>query len=201
MGITLNGADVSAWADQSSNGFDAVQATPADQPLYTGATLTNGKQAVQFDGVSENLDLTGISIASGKHTIALVCNVGSPVAGAHMFDSTSGRLIIAPYRGTSVDFYDGAWNSVGSGAVSTDQAVVWHLHDAAASEIYTDGVLEGTDAYSDTAMGGTTRLGADTAASNPWFGLIREFIIFSPALDASGLASLFAYQRANSGTP
>jgi len=37
-GITLNGSDVSAWADSSSNSYNMVQATATKQPAYNAST-------------------------------------------------------------------------------------------------------------------------------------------------------------------
>lgn len=47
IGITLNGATVSNWADQSGTGNDATQATGAKQPTYTAASL-NGYAGLTF---------------------------------------------------------------------------------------------------------------------------------------------------------
>ncbi len=38
-GITLNGSDVSAWADSSSNSFNMVQATASEQPAYNSGAI------------------------------------------------------------------------------------------------------------------------------------------------------------------
>ena len=40
VGITLNGSDVSHWADSSTNSYDMVQATATEQPAYSGGVLT-----------------------------------------------------------------------------------------------------------------------------------------------------------------
>jgi len=45
--ISLNGSKVSQWDDKSDSGFDAVQATEADQPDYN-ATGMNGKGTIDF---------------------------------------------------------------------------------------------------------------------------------------------------------
>ena len=38
-GITLNGSDVSAWADSSTNSFNMVQATASEQPAYNSGAI------------------------------------------------------------------------------------------------------------------------------------------------------------------
>ena len=40
VGITLNGSDVSAWADSSVNGYDMRQTDATEQPAYTDGVLT-----------------------------------------------------------------------------------------------------------------------------------------------------------------
>ena len=53
VGIALNGSDVRAWSDSSSNGRDMVQDTEAEQPAYSAGALT-------FDSATkENLQTTG----------------------------------------------------------------------------------------------------------------------------------------------
>jgi hypothetical protein len=50
--ITLNGSNVSEWADLSGNARHATMATAANQPLYL-PTGINGKGAVSFTGSSQ----------------------------------------------------------------------------------------------------------------------------------------------------
>jgi hypothetical protein len=74
LGITLNGGDVAAWANQGTGGaVNLVQATAGQQPLYV-ASAQNGKPCVRF--TRANTDL--LSVASGApsqmgaHSIFLV---------------------------------------------------------------------------------------------------------------------------------
>lgn len=52
--VTLNGSNVSQWADKSGNGHHLVQATAAAQPAFVASAL-NGKPGVRADGVDDEL--------------------------------------------------------------------------------------------------------------------------------------------------
>ncbi|HNW91160.1 MAG TPA: hypothetical protein PKN48_15990, partial [Bacteroidales bacterium] len=49
--VVLNGSNVSQWSDCSGNGYNSIQATTANQPLYYSSVSTlNNKPALHFDG-------------------------------------------------------------------------------------------------------------------------------------------------------
>jgi hypothetical protein len=53
-GVTLVGADVNVWADQSGNGNDFSAAAAGNRPLFIASDAGfNSKPAIQFDGVNE----------------------------------------------------------------------------------------------------------------------------------------------------
>ncbi len=60
-GITLNGGNVSAWADQSGLGNNASQGTAASQPLYV-ANAINGYPVLRFDGTDDYLSLPDMTM-------------------------------------------------------------------------------------------------------------------------------------------
>lgn len=70
LGVTLNGATVSAWADQSGNGRHATQTTAADQPAFRAAGDARGiggNASVDFDGASDSLGFADVfsALATG----------------------------------------------------------------------------------------------------------------------------------------
>ena len=80
-GITLNGSDVSAWADSSSNSFDMVQATASEQPAYNSG-------AIDFDAsATQNLQSASDITLSGAFTIGIKLNIAA-VGGVVLGDNT-----------------------------------------------------------------------------------------------------------------
>ena len=82
VGITLNGSDVSAWADSSSNSYDMVQATKTEQPAYSGGTLT----FVSAD--KNNLQTAGQISLTADFTVGIRINT-STINGTFLADNTS----------------------------------------------------------------------------------------------------------------
>ena len=82
VGITLNGSDVSAWADSSSNSYDMLQATDTEQPAYSGGVLT----FVSAD--KNNLQTAGQISLAADFTLGLRINT-STTNGSFLADNTS----------------------------------------------------------------------------------------------------------------
>lgn len=56
LGVTLNGSNVSTWADQSGNGNNVTQGTANKQPLYVASDANiRNKPVLDFDGVRHQL--------------------------------------------------------------------------------------------------------------------------------------------------
>ena len=83
VGITLNGSDVSAWADSSTNGYDMVQATASEQPAYSGGVLTF------VSANDEHLQTTGQISLSGNFTIGVIFNPSISAPGTLLGDNTT----------------------------------------------------------------------------------------------------------------
>lgn len=83
VGITLNGADVSAWAVTAGTASDLAQATAAKQPFYdtTGAT-----PKLTFDGTDDALVVTFGASISQPYTLFIVMQE-TTVSGGAIFDA------------------------------------------------------------------------------------------------------------------
>jgi hypothetical protein len=84
VGITLNGSDVSAWADSSTNGYDMVQATASEQPAYSAGVLTF------VSANDEHLQTTGQVSLTGDFTIGLIFNPAISAPGTLLGDNAGG---------------------------------------------------------------------------------------------------------------
>ena len=83
VGITLNGSDVSAWADSAPAGsYDMVQATAGEQPAYSGGVLT----FVSAD--DNNLQTAGQISLTGDFSLGFRINT-STTNGSFLADNTT----------------------------------------------------------------------------------------------------------------
>ena len=111
VGISLNGSDVSAWADSTPAGsYDMVQATAGEQPAYSGGTLT----FVSAD--DNNLQTAGQISLTADFTLGLRINT-STTNGAFLADNTSANEFFK-YSGATSNRI--AFKIAGSGSTNLD---------------------------------------------------------------------------------
>ncbi len=77
-GYTLSGGAVTAWADQSGNGFHGSQATSADRPV-ANTTGFNYNQTFTFDGSTQNIGIPDLmaSTATGLTLLVVARQTGT----------------------------------------------------------------------------------------------------------------------------
>jgi hypothetical protein len=110
VGITLNGSDVSAWADSSSNSYDMVQATAGEQPAYSAGVLT----FVSADDT--NLQSSSQISLTADFTLGLRMNT-STTNGSFLADNTTANEFFK-YSGSSNDRI--AFKIAGSASTNLD---------------------------------------------------------------------------------
>jgi hypothetical protein len=86
-GITLNGSDVSEWADYTGN-YNMVQETEVNQPAYSNGTLTFDVDDTQF------LQTTGQITLTGDFTIGFRVEATDPFLGTVLGDNTTANEFI-----------------------------------------------------------------------------------------------------------
>ena len=104
-GITLNGSDVSSWADSSSNSFDMVQATVSEQPAYNAGTIEFDPSATQNLQSASDIELSG-AFTIGIRLAAKTSNVtvlGSNTISNEFFKINSTTALRFKTDGSLVD--------------------------------------------------------------------------------------------------
>lgn len=195
LDITLNGADVSAWGDQSAGGNDAVQGTAVDQPFFNATGWSNGLPTVDFDlANTEWMDLTGLVDTSNDYTAFAVMDKLTDSTVEQLLTEQNSALQIANERTTGVGLFDGVWKIFGTTALG-EQALTWHLDNGGnASEVYRDGVSIGTDTFGAHTISGTVTLGAAVGGGSQWADMqLGELLVYNRALTTDELADVHAY--------
>ena len=182
-GITLNGSDVSAWADSSSNSFDMLQATASEQPAYNGGDIdftaadTQSLQSVS-DITLSGAFTVGIRLEPDVSNVAVISSNTTP---NEFFKITSDTNVRFKTDNNEVDL------GIDSGTLVADLSLVITRNASNLLTMYINGV-----AQSDTeTLAGTAdinAIGVRRTDNNPYDGTISEIQIYdteSTALTAN----------------
>jgi hypothetical protein len=199
LGITLNGSDVSTWADQSGAGNDVTQAVAADQPAYFSSGGSNNHPYLEFDGINDSL----LGAWALNQPVTTVTTVLPSVAGGKAAESFIDGSVFDTnrhYYGFGVNlptYYGGA--AIGFGATTESTWQYWStIGNGAASQINVNG---GTPVVGDAGAGnpGGLRVGARGSGVNFIDCRMAEIAMYDRALTAEEIASLEAYMAARYG--
>lgn len=130
VGITITGAGVAVWADQSGNGHDLLQGTDTNRPAYDGSAI------ITFDGVDNFLKCVGFAWIQ-PHTVAALIK---PVAysGKYWWDgNTLDKGGMFNSAGSTMTMYSGS-NGPAAAMVAGAFYVVSALYSGAASSLKVD---------------------------------------------------------------
>lgn len=216
LGVTLVGADVDVWADQSGAGNDLSAAAPGARPLFVANGFNGGAQPyVEFDGVTEYIrnvafswpDLGGnvpaFSFSFIMEDIAAAA-VSTSVWAFGAFDvNISGR------RSASVTDNFGAFAGPSAGATSTSTTslvpprLVTYRWDGATQAIYVNGGAAedpkaNANAFTDVATR-TFSVASELGGIQNGNMRVAEIIVQKEAISAPDLALLAAYATARYG--
>jgi len=173
-GITLNGSDVSRWADSSENSFDMVQATESEQPAYNAG-------AIDFDAsATQNLGSASDIVLSTTFTIGIRLNpdlnnvivLGDNTAGQNEFikitNSTKLRMKI---DNTTADI------TVNDGDLADDNYLVITRTASNKVSLFINGVVQ-TDTETLAGTANMDAIGVKATDANPYDGTISEIQIY-----------------------
>jgi hypothetical protein len=204
LGITLNGSNVSAWADQSGSNNNLVQATGAHQPPYTSSSAHfNSKPIITFGGGSTNwLDATPFALGAGGHCFfylvhRILANANSVLA---TYGLVAGGLTYENAGGTTLEVLSQsllkAW---GSTTLNSSVAAYVYFTSAGASSVVGVNVSGGTELTSTgTASAIADAQKLEVGAYNATFGAnfeLAEMVIYKSKPSAADLAALYTYFR------
>lgn len=213
LGITLNGSNVSSWADQSGNGRDFTQGTAAAQPAYVSSGGAKNRPYLDFDGVNDYLYRASGWSPTGAQTVIIVFKTDaapSPGVAAGILgisDAGTGQIdieniVYSGYTEYNFRFSYGA-NLVGFSPLDFTNYSRWVISyngsGSATPGNYTM-YKEGASFGSLIASGGSAAFPAgagigfrlDTGV-NFFDGKILEIIIYSDQKTGTDLANLVAY--------
>jgi len=172
VGITLNGLNVSEWADQSTNSRDMVQADTAEQPVYNGGSIT-------FDASNDtNLQTTSQMSFGDDFTLGIKMNPTS-TNGTFVADNTTANELFKISSSDAITIkIDGSAAVIGldSGTFGDDYIVLTRVSDV--FTLYKNGVAQSTP----QTLAGTIdidALGIRRTDVNGFSGRIKEVQIYS----------------------
>ena len=171
---------ITTWHDQSGNANNAVQTTASSQPKIVSSgsvILENGKAAVQFDGVDDNIQAS--YTASQPLSIVALGNIDT----ARTFDyflSLSGIFVLGS-DGTP-DWRLLAGNSLTNGNVTANQTLLFGIANGTNSLLSVNSSAVTGDAGTDAALG--ISIGARTIGGGELLGTVQNIVIYES--DQSG---------------
>ncbi len=177
-GITLNGSDVSQWADSSGNAAHMVQETASEQPAYNAGT-----ELLTFDSsATQNLQTTRQISLSGEFTIGMRLNpdgmgtiplADNTTAGEFIKFSTSSQMRIK-IDNSQVDI------TLNGGTTFGDNYLLISRDSSDLITLYVDGVKQ-TDTETLAGTADIDAIGVRRIDLNPYNGTMTEIQIYSDA--------------------
>jgi hypothetical protein len=208
------GASSSLWQDQSGNGYNATQATAADQPVVT-ANQINFNPAMVFNGTSDYMTMTSNLGLGGTGNFEIYCVVQQSGSGGQVFlgsqTATANDIQLATFTGspTQINYWGTGTVLIGTTNLAAGTAYISGYEKAGTganqSTIYIDGNVDNTGNITQGIGYGNREIGASSIGSGTqsYFasGDIAEIVVYAGALSAANRSQLQSYLSFKYGFP
>jgi len=202
LGLTLSGADVTTWADQSTQGNDVTQGTTINKPDYSASSL-NGHGTIVFDGTDDFLDdsdFNDLSSVAGFTAFVVYDNEDRTNAllmgcdglqWALQHSNNYMNVWAEGFNRYSIPIADTTWKyttTMYDGAESTDLLRLKYRVNGV------DKAMENVNAVpSNTGVGDGFMLGDVNALGVYWQGSIAEVIVYAAILTPAQITQVEDY--------
>ena len=185
-GITVTGAGVSQWDDQSGNGRHLLQATDTQRPAL------QGDGSILFDGVDDYLKCNAFTL-NQPETVYIRFLPVSWAHGDYVFD---GNFIntVALYQNTIAHHYTQHAGAAGADGIALAGSYysMCSLYSGASSVLNINGTE--TTGNPGAANAGGFTLGAHGNVNGGWSNIrVKEVAIFTGTHDAATRAKIISY--------
>ncbi len=222
LGITLNSADVSKWADYSGNGRDFAQATASAQPLFVKSGQGQRQEIGWNDHKMTGSDFYAMITDKGEWSVYIVLGQGwsdpNGVASSNFSNTINvlvanpsvGHLGIAQFAATYGGFGGGIYSGGGwsgyrftspvtEGKISVGDAAIFALYSNSGGITSRQNGVQGSTAAAVDIISGTTTLQLGDAPDNNgdpdeyYVGPISEILIFNGNLQSYEMEQVEQY--------
>lgn len=206
LGITLNGSNVSQWADKSSAGNTVSQGTAVSQPPWASSGGPNNLAALgPFNGTSHYMFAATAPVSNNPFTIFLVHKFSSASSSSGVSYSIGGNSNGGSFGnlGSSLRFL--SWNGVSTVSDSTSNATTnWEVWTITSSPTPSQTLrVNGTaqtlssstvsiNSTNENVVGGRNRLSLNDLLT----GSVAEIIAFNIVLNSNQIMEVESYIRA-----
>jgi len=205
-GVTLSGADVTVWADQSGNGFNAT--SPATKPTFISSSI-NSKPAISFNNDSSWMQIPQNSIGnSGNISIFVVLNYVSGAVilnkgDAASFEATVWELTTNTGFGfVNDDGEEFSWNVVPVSPATNIPLLLEGFSSAGVSQLAFNGTNSGDPSSANVGFNAISQYigigggGDGGSAVSPLDARIAEIIIYNRQVTSPERQQVEAYLNA-----
>ncbi len=202
-GITLNGANVSNWNDQSGNVFNSIQISTVLQPTYLNNVL-NGKPSIHFNGSQMLNGVTIPSISTSSMSLFIVAS-GMPMSDIYnvLFDIgpyAPGGMWLSKKNNDFTIYSNNAIYSTSNGKLlNTGFSPIifeYKKNSGVICESFLNTNLNGSSSGSSFVgafVNGPYNIGGDPTYSGMWNGDVFEIIVFDRFISPSEEDSINNY--------